>query len=315
MLAMLCCGQRFRVCDRRCVCAMWCWQPGDACVQCGAGSQPNADATACESCLSQTDSFWYSADGSPCIRCEAGQEPNTQRTGCDACVGQYSSDGRECVDCEPGYEPSSVSGAIGCTSCSDFGTMHISNTGRQCGACDAGKQPNEARHECIDCGEGEYSDGSLCQPCPTGSQPKVDQSGCDLCLALGTNLYSADGASCIGCGAGSTLGVCQACAGGTVVNADHTACDDVSQSASITDISIVVETLAASNFVPKATLLANFENAYAILDIDSPVRDSFVQGLVRDLATSLAVEVSSIVISGIRLLSASAVVEPLHYSG
>ena len=102
-----------------------------------------------------------------------------------------------------GQEPSSASGASVCTNCSDFGTMHISNTGRQCGTCAPGKQPDDARHSCIDCGAGEYSDGSVCQACPGGSQPKDDQSDCDLCLALGASLYSADGVSCSACGAGS----------------------------------------------------------------------------------------------------------------
>ena len=175
---------------------------GDPCTRCDPGSQPNGELTACESCLSQTDSFWYSSDGSPCVRCAAGEEPNLQRTGCDTCVGQYSADGSQCLDCAPGEEPTTVSGATNCTHCSEFGDMHISNTGRACGACPVGTEPNEARHECVECGAGEYSDGSQCQACGAGSQPKDDQSDCDLCLVVGTNQYSPDGVACVACAPG-----------------------------------------------------------------------------------------------------------------
>ena len=122
----------------------------------------------------------------------------------------------QCLDCDPGEEPTTVSGATNCTHCSEFGDMHISNTGRACGACPAGKEPNEERHECVECGAGEYSDGSQCLACAAGSQPKDDQSDCDQCLIVGTNQYSPDGVACVTCGRGTepltNRTACQSCA-------------------------------------------------------------------------------------------------------
>ena len=95
-----------------------------------------------------------------CIRC-AQARSRTHSALAALLAGQYWIDGRECVDCEPGYEPSSVS-RQGCTSCSDRYHAHPEyRPSVRCMCWQAGKQPNEDRHECIECGSGEYSDGSL----------------------------------------------------------------------------------------------------------------------------------------------------------
>ena len=122
----------------------------------------------------------------------------------------------------------------------------MSPTGGFCAACSVGKQPNADYTGCLDCGAGEYSDGSLCQRCPAGTQPKDDQSDCDSCVLFETADYSPGGLSCDSCDAGTepnadrtlcrrcstvsdahvspTGDPCVQCSAGTEPNAQTTAC-------------------------------------------------------------------------------------------
>ena len=146
-----------------------------------------------------------------------------------------------------------MSGAVECISCASYGEMHFSNTGRACGTCAPGTEPNDERHECVDCGAGEYSDGGQCAPCAAGTQPNNDQSACDPCLAIGSNQFSSDGIVCEGCPAGTepfdnrtgclpcsgvsaahvsaTGGQCGRCDAGSQPNEELTGCEScISQS-------------------------------------------------------------------------------------
>eukprot|EP01052_Picozoa_sp_SAG31_P024648 SAG31_NODE_2111_length_6426_cov_4.423295_8_plen_750_part_01 len=211
------------------------------CETCRAGTEPNAERSACLPCSGNL----YSTFGIQCVDCLSPSSVNPARTACSApfvcppgsqCPGITDcTDVNECQACEPGW----VSiGTQLCTPCTELGK--VNNTDQSsCQSCSSGTEPNEQRSHCLPCTGTLFSTfGIRCQSCPGGRAPSADHTTCIGCEAgtagsAGACFPCEDGTepdessvSCIECpvGRAGASGTCTHCMAGRQQSSDRTEC-------------------------------------------------------------------------------------------
>eukprot|EP01043_Picozoa_sp_COSAG02_P016791 COSAG02_NODE_746_length_17729_cov_37.532501_2_plen_2087_part_00 len=230
------------------------------CIQCGAGSGPNTNSTACEPCSGSQYSISgqcqdcatphvVNAERTACSACPAGTGPNTDRTQCISCTGAtYSTIGQcqecaapnvvdgahqTCFACSPGEEPNANRTA--CVDCTDamysqFGVRCqqcddvVDSQATRCFTCSPGEGPNANGTACELCSGSQYGIMGRCQDCATPHVVNAERTACSACPA-GTG-PNTDRTQCISCTGAtySTIGQCQECAAPNVVDGAHQTC-------------------------------------------------------------------------------------------
>ena len=238
-----------------------------SCVTCQPGSAPNANRTSCEACAAGRVS-----DGSSwCKSCNGlGEHANAEQSYCDTCnAGQRPSDDRtSCVPCETGA---------------------VSPLGIGCEYCGPGETPNEALSECDDVNEcavdyGRCDQRAKCGVVANGTDFNQYFKGCE-------NKDHTQGAR--------TAYKCGPCPTGlTAVNGTLGGLDDQGQPLGST-CQLPPASSGQASVQPSTTLQMNLSPT--VLEEDHPDRAVLTAALIRDLAASMGVDPSLIVISNIKL--------------
>ena len=201
---------------------------GTRCIACNSGTRPSSDWMSCDEC-----NEGYAGSGGTCDACPAGTYTNTRgnRT-CTPCSAGKVAPGQGSQSCQPCavYQITNQEK----TECINLDEGHVKNSDKMssracssgygpnidydacppcpagyagidgiCRLCEGNTTPNLSRTECVSkiCElDTHYFDDSFkaCRACPSGEEPKADDTGCDKCLpgTAGVN------GSCVPCGPG-----------------------------------------------------------------------------------------------------------------
>ena len=270
------------------------------CSLCSPGQGSNANSTACVGCGPKQ----FSASGN-CQPCEAPNVVNADKTTCAACKpGEEPNIERtQCIPCKPG---TASAFGIQCDRCDAPRVVDEQRT--TCQACEAGKGPNHNHTGCQTCADTTYSSfGTPCQDCPAGSTNNSLQSACEDINECETNSGGCDPiARCDGEGSLCTNGCtnldpsyrCGPCPAGFIRTE---ILDNATGVLAGSRCALPPPPPAGSGTAavqPKMSM--QIAASTAVLVEGSAEREQLIEALKKDLAQSLGIKPSDIVISGIR---------------
>jgi hypothetical protein len=151
----------------------------NACDDCVAGKQDNADQSECDSCTSGRVA--PNSGAASCTPCQAGTAATNKAQACSVCgAGKYSYNFADlCTPCEAGkfQDSSSSSSCKVCVGKDKYtnGTYDASNNPyTSCKTCPNGKLATSNHDACVACPAGEYipvgGSCTACLPCSEGSE-------------------------------------------------------------------------------------------------------------------------------------------------